>query len=1544
MVDSGTPAQQKLQQELQQKLTELQQQKLTELQQQIDDQNLELTKRQDRITELSASQKEENMTTQNHEGLLMFDPGRDQSMVGDRWEKWLEVWRLYLAYQKLDVKGNDGEYVDLTLKPLFLTKIGEEAREVYNGKCNAEKTDKLTTIINFMSEHYKPKRSIFAYVSIFCKAKRFEGETVNEYVTRLRLLAKPCKFEKDLDKELLRAFVFGCGIGKVEEMMASKDDKSLADAIECGLKNEHQMEDLKQIRAVHTQNTASGGTINQVNRNYNPTQQKGCGWCGKEQHARQQCPAKEKTCNKCGLIGHYGSVCRKSKTDQTTSQNGQNKKYSGHSSKQDSKMARSNTISAIKQSNSYSPAQTGTKSGSSKIHLDAQEYDEYQRYKRWSEWEDYNGMNMVLDGYKSTDPNTLTKVSINGSLIKVMVDTGAAVNAISELVYNGLANKPKLNQLVSPIYGFGNPSTPLKTLGVFNTNLGWKSSVVDATVVVMSGNKHQNLIGRRTAVELGMVTLNLGRSDLNQIVQVTELSKTELVKRYPKLFSGKLGCAIDTEIKLEVDKTVKPVKQPLRPIAFHYREAVEKELDKQVAEGILEKVEFGSKPITWISNLVVVPKDKAVSKQSKNLRPSDLSVRLTCDARPVNKALIRTRYPMKTMDDMIVAVNGATTFSKLDLNKAFHQIMIAEESRPLTTITTHKGLYWYKRLHMGIASASEMFTEKIREMLVDLPGQLNMTDDILVFGKSKEDHQANLLAVLKRLEMKGLTLNIDKSEFYKKELTFFGLRFTSKGVSPTEDRVRGIMEVSAPANLKELHSFLCSITWSSRFIKDLCTISEPLWKLTKANVKWKWEKVEQEAFDKLKLAITMDCASYFNIGWETVLTVDASPVGLAAVIHQYNPDDPNQKHWVGCVSRMLSEVERRYSQCEKEALGVVWACERLWMYLLGKLFTIETDNRAVKLIFANTRSRPPARIERLALKLSQFDYVIVHKPGISNIADYYSRHPIKPTKDEFMEEVRASAEAEMYINAITHPKASRSVTLDEIRAETANDKDLQLLIKLMVQKNGWKELPKQLLCYKHVFDELNTTQDGIVLRGQNIVIPMVLRERIADLAHIGHQGIVKTKRLIRSRVWYPGIDSQIEQRVKRCRECQIIDSKRQYAPLVPSEMPAGAWQKVSADFFGPMPDGKYWFVNSCDYSKWVDVTRIRSVSFDCVEPVLSKLFNKIGIPLEYKTDNGSPFQSHDFDQFAKKLGFKHRLVTPYWPRANATAENVMRKLNRALKIAKLENRNPDTVLNEFLAAYHDTPHTATNVAPNMLMFGYARTSGLPILDNSNKRLNYHRIAQEQHKQYAERMKTQFDRQMKVVECPIQVGDRVLCKQTIASKSDSSWDPNPFVVTGIKGSMIEASRTYPKQSKMVRNSSFFKVYKGWSEMDDVASNEPVQSNPVLTTPSENVVPNATPVLAGPSTPETASEPTAEPAVTYGPGRPNKERAAAMAKQKEDARASKIVSNPPVRQSERLLNKRNNSISAICHLEGGRYCVQRKLDSRRDFLNASCSRRI
>ena len=108
----------------------------------------------------------------------------------------------------------------------------------------------------------------------------------------------------------------------------------------------------------------------------------------------------------------------------------------------------------------------------------------------------------------------------------------------------------------------------------------------------------------------------------------------------------------------------------------------------------------------------------------------------------------------------------------------------------------------------------------------------------------------------------------------------------------------------------------------------------------------------------------MRCVGYFRKDWETEAISDASPVGLGGVICQYNSVDPTQRHIVCIVSRLLTDVERRYSQVEKEALGVVWLCERATIYLIGHRFRIVVDNRAVMLIYGNSKSKPPARIER----------------------------------------------------------------------------------------------------------------------------------------------------------------------------------------------------------------------------------------------------------------------------------------------------------------------------------------------------------------------------------------------------------------------------------------------------------------------------------------------------------------------------------------------------------------------------------------------------
>ncbi len=670
----------------------------------------------------------------------------------------------------------------------------------------------------------------------------------------------------------------------------------------------------------------------------------------------------------------------------------------------------------------------------------------------------------------------------------------------------------------------------------------------------------------------------------------------------------------------------------MRPVAIHVRDAAEKEIRKQVELGVLEPVDDSMGPTEWISNLVLVPKPPIAGS-------TEPEVRLTCDSRNLNKGIKRTRYPGKTVEDIVYALNGSTIFSKLDITKAFHQLELDEKSRSLTTITTHIGLFRYKRLHMGISCASEIFTETIRRILEGCPGQLNMTDDVLVFGKNHEDHHQNLLKVLKCLEESGLTLNSAKCEFYKKELTFFGLRISADGVAPTEERCRALHQAPAPTNAKEVLSFLGTVNFSSRFMGelgiDLSTAAEPLWRLTKQNVPWRWSEEEENAFRKVKELLSLKRMAYFDKNWHTALVGDARPVGLGAVLTQVDPTTPERRRIVGYASRLLTSVERKYSQCEKEGLAAVWGCERYWLYLFGSSFTLITDNRAVQYIFSDSAKRPPARIERWALRLTQFDYTIKHRPGTSNVADYFSRHQDPRVNIEAL--VRQQA-IERYVNLVTASSLPNAITMREMVEASTTDAEIVALTK-WVQQNRDEfpagKLPKPLAAFENVKSELNVQSNGILLRGQRIVVPASLRPRVVQLAHTGHQGIVKSKTLIRSRVWFPGIDAQVERIVKNCVECQANTDSQQYAPLLPSPMPAGAWEEVSGDFFGPLSDGTYWFVNHCDYSRWISVEVLHALTAESVLKSLGRLYAAFGTPTKYKTDNGPPFSSHQFAEFAQ---------------------------------------------------------------------------------------------------------------------------------------------------------------------------------------------------------------------------------------------------------------------------------------------------------------------
>lgn len=223
---------------------------------------------------------------------------------------------------------------------------------------------------------------------------------------------------------------------------------------------------------------------------------------------------------------------------------------------------------------------------------------------------------------------------------------------------------------------------------------------------------------------------------------------------------------------------------------------------------------------------------------------------------------------------------------------------------------------------------------------------------------------------------------------------------------------------------------------------------------------------------------------YFDPTWRTELTTDAGPTGIGGVLAQHDPEDPTKRKIILYASRALSDVERKYSQVEREALAAVWACERLKFYLIGKEFDLFVDNKAVELIFGNPRAKVCARIERRSLRLLPFKFKIKHIPGINNIADYISRHATQEIK-------RGVDSVEEYVNMVVDYNLPFHIIMESIIQATNADVILNKVKSMLLDENDNDEDIQE---YRKIKDEFSVSTDGLILYGNKIIIPQSLQD------------------------------------------------------------------------------------------------------------------------------------------------------------------------------------------------------------------------------------------------------------------------------------------------------------------------------------------------------------------------------------------------------------------------------------------------------------------
>ena len=348
------------------------------------------------------------------------------------------------------------------------------------------------------------------------------------------------------------------------------------------------------------------------------------------------------------------------------------------------------------------------------------------------------------------------------------------------------------------------------------------------TIVYVVAGEAEGLLGLLDAEKLGIIKINPDGEESEVVSQIADIKKlvsvkegvvsggqtaveikdkmSDIVNRYPAVFEG-LGLAKVDPIHIAVDPKVKPVQQKPRPKALRYVDKFNEHIKELEAAGVVTGPLGSEHARGWVSNPVIV---------GKKWNPNKIRVNL--DTRNMAAAVHKSHFPIPTSSQLRHSFRGSDRFSVLDMNHAFHQFPMDEESKKLFVFYTPKGLYRFNTLVMGTGPASSECHENIRRILDGLEGVQQIKDDLVVHGAGQQ-HDARLEAVLHRLQDYNLTLRYEKCQFGVPEVTWFGNVFSKQGMSPDPEKTREIKDWQAPVDKSEVKSFLQTVQFCQPFMR-----------------------------------------------------------------------------------------------------------------------------------------------------------------------------------------------------------------------------------------------------------------------------------------------------------------------------------------------------------------------------------------------------------------------------------------------------------------------------------------------------------------------------------------------------------------------------------------------------------------------------------------------------------------------------------------------------------------------------------------------------
>lgn len=1118
----------------------------------------------------------------------------------------------------------------------LLSFIGDQGLEAFNNfKFNLESDkNKLKVVIDKFEKYCTPLHNVAFDRFRFFQIMQKEGQTFEQFLTEAKTAAGKCEFN-------------------MESAFESREDSLVRDRVIFGIRDEHLQErllaepNLTLVKAADLCRAAEDGhlmvkevrgkqtiSVDAVVNKPFISESYLCKKCAYT-HKAGVCPAFGKNCAVCGKKNHFARGCPKRQKQEEGRR--QKKVHELRKGEEEDEESDESSDDPHNQEDLYVCIVKKQSKGCRVVNA----------VESWTE-----------------------DIIINNCPVNFKLDSGAEASILPLKIVNQIIGPgAMLKKTNAVLVAFGDADFKVKPKGTVTLRCRTQKGIGAVLEFVVVDVDTQPLLGLSACIKLDL----LKRIDKIEL----DFSKENVVKSYSDVFEG-LG-NVPGEHCIEIKENAVPVVHASRRVPLSLHDRLKETLDSLEKRKVVEKV---NKPTEWVNSLVIIEK-------------ADGSLRLCLDPKDLNKVIKREHHLIPKTEDLIAKLSGNSVFSVLDMKDGFWQCKISDDSADLCTFSTPFGRYRFLRLPFGICSAPEVFQKTNERLFGNIKNVQVYFDDIIIAGKTIEEHDLALAAVLDQARNVGVRFNESKFQFRVAEVKFVGRRISKKGVAADSKHIRPIVEMDTPCNKKDVMRFLGMAKHLAQFIPNLSQISAPLRQLTRQDVLWEWASEHEKAFNNIKAQLTKaPVLGMFRDSVPLTLQTDASKDGLGACLIQ-------DGHPIAYASRSLTQCEQHYAQIEKELLAIVYGLERFHQFTYGREVTIHSDHKPLESITMKNMDQVSARLQRMLLRLLKYQITIRYVPGkLMYLADTLSRAYLK-------DPVAEDPELQYIIHSVVKYLPMTDERKEEFRKATQNDESLITLTQLT--RNGWpefkKDVPENLQYYWNLKDDIQVAE-GLVFVSDRLIVPTMLRPHMLSLLHEGHLGMERCKARARQTVCWPGMSKDIEATVAKCNTCEKFRTSNQKETMIPHQVPDRPWAKVAADIL-EIGMGSFLVVTDY-YTKWLELVQLRSKTASEVIQRLKSMFARLGIPDEFMADN-MPFNSMEFRRFAKDWDFKLQTSSPNYPQSNGMAE-------KAVSIAKMmikKSKQDGTDVYLALMEYRSTPIKGLGLSPAQLLLGHQIKTKIP---------------------------------------------------------------------------------------------------------------------------------------------------------------------------------------------------------------------------------------